>query len=127
MAAFPGAAFSCNCKRFAEGNGTCMRNHARLSVTLRLILYTLFPAVTRDRSPAIPAIPDSARTVSPEELLLCLRNPGRIAGFTGGGTLLVTGAFPLAAPFILFRLKRWGFSGCRVSVEQEGLRIDMRR
>lgn len=100
---------------------------ARLSVTLRLILYVLFPAVSSVRPPLMPAGPESPRIVSPELLLFHLRNPGRIPDFTEGCNLIVPGAFPLAAPFVLFLLKRWGFSGCRVGVDQEGLHIEARR
>jgi hypothetical protein len=37
------------------------------------------------------------------------------------------GVFPLAAPFLLYRLKRTGFSGCRVTVTDGGLLVTARR
>ena len=104
-----------------------MRYGARLSITLRLILSSLLPAGTLHHHPVIPAGSDSSRTMSPEALLICLRNSGGMSGFTEGCSFLVPGAFSLAAPFVLFRLKRWGFSGCRVSADQDGLRIEVRR
>ena len=104
-----------------------MRYDARLSVTLRLIFHSLFYTVTLDHPPVIPESSDSCRTMSPEALLFCLRNPDRIPGFTKGCTIIVPGAFLLAAPFVLFRLKRWGFAGCRVTADQDGLHIEARR
>lgn len=35
--------------------------------------------------------------------------------------------FPFAAPFLLYRLKRTGFSGCRVTVTNGGLLVTARR
>jgi hypothetical protein len=103
-----------------------MQFSARLSITLRLIRFSLFPAVTPDRPPDIPVLPVPCHSLSPEELCACLVNPGQHADTTQF-CFFVTGAFPLAAPFVLFRLKRWGFSGCRVLVDQEGLCIKARR
>jgi len=105
-----------------------MRYDARLSVTLRLILSSLFPTDTQRHLPVIPAGSDtSPRIMSPEALLTCLRDFSRTATLQEGCTFLVPGAFSLAAPFVLFRLKRWGYSGCRVSADQDGLRIEVRR
>ena len=106
---------------------TCMRFSARFFLTLRLIRSSLFPAVTPDRPPGIPAMPASCRTMSPEALCACLVTSGWHADTTGVFSLFVPGAFPLAAPFVLFRLKRWGFSGGRVLADQEGLCIEARR
>jgi hypothetical protein len=47
--------------------------------------------------------------------------------FKEGLAIFVPGAFPLAAPFVLFRLKRWGFSECRVNVDRDGLYIEAQR
>ena len=103
-----------------------MRYGTRLSLTLRLILLSLVPAVAHGLTLAPSPIPDSS-TMSPEELMFCLRNPERVAGLTEGRAFRVPGVFPQAAPFVLFRLKRWGFSGCRVTVHQDGLCIEARR
>ena len=104
-----------------------MRYHARLSVTLRLILFSLFPDFTPDQPPVIPVISDSFCAVSPEVLLNCLRNSDIVTSLAEARTIVVPGAFFLAAPFILFRLKRWGFSGCRVCAEHKGLCLEVRR
>ena len=103
-----------------------MRIIARLSVTLRLIRTSLFPAdgigiqVTRTS-------PSSSRALLPASLFVCCANPRQFADSTGEFDLFVPGAFMPAAPFVLFRLKRWGFSGCRVEVEGGGLRLVARR
>jgi hypothetical protein len=102
-----------------------MRYDARLSVTLRLILLSLVPALSRGCSPLI--LTDSYHSVSSDELLFCLCAPDFQTGFTTGRSLTVPGALAPAAPFVLFRLKRWGYSGCRVSADQNGLRIEVRR
>ena len=104
-----------------------MRFSARLSITLRLIRFSLFPAVTPEHPSGTPATPFTCRTTPPEALSACLLDPGQNYDNSGELSLFVPGAFSLAAPFVLFRLKRWGFSGCRVLADQEGLRIKARR
>ena len=105
-----------------------MRRITRLSVTLRLIRCLLFPPDTPDVSAAISLhLPGSCRTVSPDALCRSFANWGEYADSRGEFTLIVPGALHFAAPFVLFRLKRWGFSGCRVMAEREGLRIQGRR
>ena len=42
-------------------------------------------------------------------------------------TLLLPDTYPLAAPFILFRLKRNGYSACRVTVTDNGLLVSASR
>ena len=95
---------------------------SRLVTTLRLIRYSLFPVTTFDVSP-LPHPPDSL-IVSPRALYACFGDPEWSAREF---SILVPGVFPLGAVFILFRLKRWGFSGCRVSVGRDGLSIRGRR
>lgn len=104
-----------------------MRYIARLSVTFRLIRHALSPAVALDHLPVIPACLDLPWITSPDVLFFLFRSSGLFLGFADGCTFFVPGAFSLAAPFVLFRLKRWGYSGCRVSANPEGLRIEARR
>ncbi len=96
-----------------------LRPFSRLAVTLSLIRFSLFPAVTPGSS-LIPHLPDSCRTVSPELLYSCFDCGGDGAGEF---SLFVPEVFPLGAIFVLFRLKRWGFSGCCVSAGRDGLFI----
>lgn len=54
-------------------------------------------------------------------------NPGCTAGAGGTRRLFFPYCMPIAAPFILFRLKRSGFSGCRVTVTDGGLLVTASR
>jgi len=48
-------------------------------------------------------------------------------GTDGFLKIFFPGVFPLAAPFLLYRLKRTGFSGCRVTVTDGGLLVTASR
>ena len=48
---------------------------------------------------------------------------GRGTGRRGEISLLFPGCHSLAAPFLLYRLKRRGFSGCRALMTGEGLLV----
>ncbi len=104
-----------------------MRYHLRLAVTLRLIMFSLFAPLTSCPSTASSLPTGPSGVVSPDALLFMLRNSELFPAFTGGATLVVEGAFSCSAPFVLFRLKRWGFSECRIRAEREVLCIDLRR
>jgi len=54
-------------------------------------------------------------------------DPGCTAGADGTRSLFFPYGMPIAAPFILFRLKRSGFSGCRVTVTDGGLMVTASR
>jgi hypothetical protein len=56
-----------------------------------------------------------------------LREPEGSVGTDGSLKILIPLVFPLAAPFLLYRLKRTGFSGCRVTVIDGGLLVTARR
>jgi len=98
-----------------------MRFSTRLAVTLRLIYSSLFAA---DLPSMMLPYPVPRRNGFTETMHA---SPGEHADTAGNFSIFVPGAFPLAATFVLFRLKRRGFSNCRVVVEQEGLRIEARR
>ncbi len=51
----------------------------------------------------------------------------RLVGKEGKLALFIPGCLALAAPFVLFRLKRQGYSGCRVTSTGEGLFVDASR
>jgi hypothetical protein len=53
--------------------------------------------------------------------------PGDAASKDSAVRLFFPYGMPLAAPFILFRLKRGGFSGCRVTVTDGGLLVTASR
>jgi hypothetical protein len=101
--------------------------HERVAVTVRLILAMLFRGMPSGspeqacRSPFFIPVSPSV-TVPPSEACSAPQLPG-----SPESQLRCPGALPVAAPFILYRLKRSGFSGCRVTVERGGLRVDARR
>lgn len=71
--------------------------------------------------------------ISPYDVALGT-NPARLLSnltatidHTGRLSLVLPGCHPLAAPFILFRLKREGYSDARVFCENGGLTIRARR
>ena len=98
---------------------------SRLVASLSLIRFSLLPVITPDLPPAHNYLPGSWHTVPPETLYGCFRTPSPLAA--GEFIFFVAGVFPLTAVFVLFRLKRWGFSGCRVVAERGGLLIRARR
>ena len=107
---------------------------SRIAATLRLIHESLFtastPASSLPESPsAVPAsvIPPAPLAIDPADVFVRLLAPGTPRDRGGTVRLFVPGVCFLAAPFVLFRLKRWGFSGCRVVVEAGGLVIEAQR
>lgn len=87
-----------------------MKSLARMHRTFLVIIHALFPTVTTGslREQKNPLFhPDQE----------CIAGPDGTTGF------FIDNVLPLAAPFILFRLKRSGFSGCRVTVQEGGLLV----
>lgn len=58
-----------------------------------------------------------------KKIPLFLKDPAYTTDPNGTMGFFIPLVFPLAAPFILFRLKRTGFSGCRVIVKDRGLLV----
>lgn len=101
--------------------------------TTGIIRYALFPRL----SPQKPT--GETGTLSDN----CPHTPPFLAGFTQKNSLsttceqadlqradfsiLLPATWPVAAPFILFRLKRTGYSNCRVVVQDGGLLVTARR
>jgi hypothetical protein len=84
--------------------------------TARLILFSLMPSFTGSFCPS-----DETKA-----LIECL-HPQESTNRSGPYRIFFASASPLAAPFLLFRLKRWGFSSCRVEVQQGGLLLTATR
>lgn len=104
-----------------------MRFRDRFSVTLRCLRVSLFPCGGTGSPCDVLPPSGSCRSVSPEELSGRLVD-GRFFGKERGElSLFLPGAIPLAAPFVLFLLKRRGYSDCRVVAEREGLQVMARR
>lgn len=89
--------------------------------TLQLICYALLPS---RGGKADPTAAGEVRRCEPHEILggmgLFLDNRGELR-------LFFPECRPLAAPLILFRLKREGFSRCSVQVRERGLLVQGRR
>jgi hypothetical protein len=103
-----------------------MSNINRLSATLLLIRHILVPAKNAERS-SLPVAGGSMVRIPPEAFAAllpaldrCLRPDGRLE-------LLFEGVLAPAAPFLLYHLKRHGFSDCKAAVTPEGVRLTARR
>lgn len=103
-----------------------MTNSNRIYATWRLIRYTLVPLEKTERFCLPPANGSIIRVLPTDfaalltELDSCLRPDGRLE-------LLFEGAMAPAAPFLLYHLKRNGFSDCKAVVTEEGIRLTARR
>jgi hypothetical protein len=98
----------------------------RLYATLLLIRHILVPAMKAERR-SLPAARGSVIRVTPEafasllpELASCLRPDGRLE-------LLFEAVLVPAAPFLLYHLKRNGFSESKAVITPEGIRLTARR
>ncbi|HEX5773765.1 MAG TPA: hypothetical protein VFY07_05525 [Geomobilimonas sp.] len=98
---------------------------ARLHFSLLIVHHALVPGrILPDTQP--PPVrpgnpPLSPRPVSAAELPWLFANLHGNLDDAGKLSLLFPGALPLAAPFLLFRLKRLGYSACRVTADGNGL------
>lgn len=70
---------------------------------------------------------EGAFVVTPEATAACLADLGRFIDSRGELHLLFPDCFALVAPFLLFRLKRAGFSRCRAYTQNGGLVLQARR
>jgi len=103
-----------------------MTNINRLYATLLLIRYTLLPAKKAARR-SFPCAGGSLIRIPPEAFAAllpavdsCLRPDGRLE-------LLFEAVLAPAAPFLLYHLKRNGFSGCQAVIVPEGIILTARR
>jgi hypothetical protein len=105
----------------------------RLSKSMQLILSALFPArYGRKNWKARPATLKPSRpgfylTVSPDEIHSFFTDPGETYDSHKSITIFIPEVLPLTAPFLLFYLKRNGFSGCRAEVANGGLIVHASR
>lgn len=89
--------------------------------TLELMWYALLPSMG---GTADPGAEGEIRRCEPREIRAGM---GRFLDAQGELGLFFAGCRPLAAPFILFRLKREGFSRCSVETKNGGLLVRGRR
>jgi len=111
-------------------------SHGRLNLFKRFYLtalvtvYALFPpcresCVQPGVDRALSQIPHVALTRG--NIRYYLADINRAADQQGEITLFFPGCFAFAAPSLLFRLKRSGFSNCRISMMGEGLLLSATR
>lgn len=81
----------------------------------------------RNAARPLPSAPPGFTPVAPADIPGILADPARAATDGGDIALFFSDCPALAAPFLLFRLKRLGFSRCRVRVLAEGLTLAARR
>ncbi|MBT1074279.1 hypothetical protein [Geobacter grbiciae] len=84
-------------------------------------------APLRNAAPHLPSVPPGFTPVAPAGISPILADPGQAVNAEGDLSLFFPGCPALAAPFLLFRLKRLGFSRCRVRLLPEGLALTARR
>lgn len=101
-----------------------MKKRGTLYITGLVIFRSLVPSRPGKLPPGGAEWP---LTVSPEEIPLYLADLGRAVGKGGRLALFFPGCRAPAAPFILFRLKREGFSDCRAIATPDGLLAEARR
>ena len=97
-----------------------MVNINKLYATLLLIRHAIAP-VERTERPVTKAPPGSATRIAPTLFPAALSDLNSLLSYDGRLELLFEDALSPAAPFLLFRLKRCGFSSCRAIVTSEGI------
>lgn len=102
---------------------------SKLHATCALAYYSLFP-------PTAAAAPSAAVTsanntppyiINPSEIAATIASLDRFCDSDGAIALIFRDALMLAAPFLLFRLKRTAYSLCRVTATDHGLLLTARR
>jgi hypothetical protein len=100
----------------------------RFQRTALLVLFSLFPTFFETQyvqraSDNITPYRNDYIEVPVIKIPLFLRDPAHASGPNGTLGFFIPLVFPLAAPFLLYRLKRTGFSGCRITVKDRGLLV----
>ena len=89
--------------------------------TLQLICYAVLPSTG---GKAEPTVIGEVRRCEPRQVR---GGMGLFLDATGELRLFFPRCLAIAAPFILFRLKREGFSSCSVTASDQGLLVQGRR
>lgn len=94
---------------------------SRLSISALVIRCALFPGQKRGKPPCAPSPLDGFISLSPGDIPFYLADLRQSLDHEGRLALFFPGCLAAAAPFLLFRLKRTGFSRCRVKITDKGL------
>jgi len=96
-----------------------MKTRTGLHNTILIIIHSLFPAGV-DASPCTHPAGPRPHIIPSRDIRTCI---GCLGHSNHSLNLLFPHARGIAAPFLLFRLKRLGFSNCRIVVTQDGLSV----
>ena len=100
----------------------------RFYITALVILRSLVPRRSEQApSGAAKVMASGYLSALPKEIPWYLANLGRVVGADGKLSLFFPGCRAPAAPFVLYRLKREGFSGCTATVTPDGLLVKAAR
>jgi hypothetical protein len=102
-----------------------MTNCNRLGATLLLIRCSLFPAGAKG-GPVPPPTAGTTR-IPPAAFAAVVGSLENYLQADGTLQLLFAGAAAPAAPFLLFRLKRSGYSACCAAATPDGIHLSGRR
>jgi len=103
-----------------------MVNLNKLRATFLLIQGSLFP-VKRDDISFSPPENGSRTHITPEGFSTAFAELNRLLRPDSTLELYFDGVHSSAAPFLLYRLKSAGFSGCRVVVTPHGILLTAKR
>jgi hypothetical protein len=95
----------------------------RLGCTLELVFFALFAADGQTMARDGGARPGVMSRCTPRQI----RGVQRFFDAQGRLFLFFPGCLAIGAPFVLFRMKREGFSNCSVQGSKEGLFVRGRR
>ena len=103
-------------------------NKLQLRATTLVIRHAIlrWPHTRGSADPSPPEIRRrkyGCRWVGPADIPVCLGNLCQAVTPQGELALFFPDCVALAAPFVLFHLKRTGFSNCRVTVASDGLML----
>jgi hypothetical protein len=103
---------------------------SRLYITALVMFRSLVPARQGNTPPEMTAAlpsPPGCHPVPAGEISQCLADISRAVRIDGKLLLFLPGCQAPAAPFILFRLKREGYSNCTVTASADGLLVEAKR
>ena len=110
-----------------------MKIPEKIWITLIVMVHALVPGRKHDDDSARTERPlqvdtiSGYRSVKPEDISLCLANLDSALNLNLQLSLFFPGCLAPAAPLLLFRLKRRGFSACRILVQPGGVFLNARR